>query len=166
MRAVLVAVALLALPAPALAAYAPRLEVRVDPPTPDTAAALTATLRQEPGESANRREVVRFPPELRFNPGFAVRGCDRAQEAAETCPESSRIGTASAETEFGPFSGPVYLTDDFRTLVFLRGFAGLVQSKVEGAVRLPWPNQISLLQETLDEGVALMGTALDRLRAA
>jgi GNAT superfamily N-acetyltransferase len=48
----------------------------------------------------------------------------------------------------------------------LKGSLSLDGGEVEGAVRLPWPNQISLLQETLDEGVALMGTALDRLRAA
>ena len=134
--AALVGLAAALCPATAVAAYAPRLEARVDPPTPNTSAALTTTLRQEPGESANRTQVIRFPRELRFNPSFAVAGCRREEEDAGACPESSRIGTASAETELGPFSGPVYLTDDFRTVIFLRGFGGVVESKIVGVIRV------------------------------
>ena len=122
--------------AAAHAAYAPALEVRVDPATPDTASALTATLRQAPGESANRDEVVRFPPAFRFNPGFSVNGCTAAQEADAACPDASRIGLATADTELGAFSGAIHLTQDFRFLIFLRGFGGLVQQKIDGYFRM------------------------------
>ena len=131
----LAALAATAWPAAAGAAYSPRLEARVDPPSPNAPAALTLILRQAQGESPNRTEVVRFPPEFRFNPGFAVQGCRSADEDRDQCPESSRIGTASAETELGPFSGPVYLTEDFRTIIYLRGFGGL-ESKVESRMRV------------------------------
>jgi hypothetical protein len=126
----------LALAPAAPAAYAPRLEARLDPSTPSTPAALTLTLRQQPGEGANRSEVVRFPPAFRFNPGFAMVGCTPQEEADAACPDRSRIGTASAETELGPFSGPIFLTEDFRFVIFLRGFAGLVQQKIEGVMRV------------------------------
>ena len=132
--ATLAAAVLLA--APASAAYAPRLEAKLDPPTPGAASALTLTLRQAAGEDANRTEVIRYPPAFRFNPGFAVEGCTADREAASDCPESSRIGDVSAETELGSFSGPLYLTDDFRFVIFLRGFGGLVQQKIEGVVRV------------------------------
>ncbi len=122
--------------APAGAAYAPQLSARLDPSTPSTPAALTLTLRQQPGESANRTEVVRFPPVFRFNPAFAVVGCSPADENAGACPDTSRIGQASADTQLGQFAGPVFLTQDFRVVIFLHGFAGLVQQKVEGTMRV------------------------------
>jgi hypothetical protein len=126
----------LAFSAPALAAYAPRLEAQVDPATPGAPSALLLTLRQAPGETASRTEVVRYPPVFRFNPGFAVTGCPADREAASDCPDSSRIGSVAVESELGPFSGPLYLTEDFRFVIFLRGFAGLVQQKIEGFMRV------------------------------
>lgn len=122
--------------APASAAYAPRLEAKLDPATPATAPALTLTLRQAAGEDAHRTEVIRYPPAFRFNPAFAVQGCPADREAASDCPDTSRIGEVSVESELGPFSGPLYLTDDFRFVIFLHGFGGLVQQKVEGYVRV------------------------------
>jgi hypothetical protein len=137
MRAAALAAGTLALAAtPAHAAYAPRLDASFSPSTPDTAGALTLTVRQAAGETATRSEVVRFPPDFRFNPGFAVTGCTPEQEAATACPEDSRVGTATADTELGAFAGPVYFTRDFRILIFLRGFGGLVQQKVEGMFRV------------------------------
>ena len=134
--AVLLGLGAALLPPAAHAAYAPRLEVEAQPAAPDAAAALTVTVRQEPGEDASRTQVVRYPRELRFNPSFAVNRCTAAEEEAEACPDSSRVGAATAETELGSFSGPVYLTDDFRSVIFLRGLAGLVRSKVVGVTRV------------------------------
>ena len=61
MRRVLVAAALLCAlaAAPARAAYSPQLTVQVQPATPATAAALTATLTQAQGEDATQSERVR-----------------------------------------------------------------------------------------------------------
>jgi hypothetical protein len=131
-----VAALLAILAAPAGAAYAPRLEARMDPAAPASPSALTVTVRQQPGESATRSEIVRFPPSFRFNPGFSLSGCTPQQEADSACPDSSRVGLATADTELGAFSGPVFLTGDFRFVIFLRGFGGLVQQKVEGVMRV------------------------------
>ena len=133
----------------AQAAYAPRLEARLDPPTPSTPAALTVTRRQAPGEDPNRTEVIRYPRAFKFNPGFSVTGCTRQQEDAAACPEPSRIGQAVADTELGRFEGPVYLTDDLRTIVFLRGFGGLVQSKVEGHFRVTADGSVETVVDDL-----------------
>ncbi|MDX6671237.1 MAG: hypothetical protein QOI91_1600 [Solirubrobacteraceae bacterium] len=130
------AAALTVLAAPAGAAYAPRLEARMDPATPASPSALTIAVRQQPGETATRTEVVRYPPSFRFNPGFSLTGCTPQQEADSACPDSSRVGQATADTELGAFSGPVFLTRDFRFVIFLRGFGGLVQQKIEGVVRV------------------------------
>jgi hypothetical protein len=132
----LAALLALAVPAPALAAYAPQLQAQLDPATPGAASSLVLTLRQAPGETANRTEVIRYPPAFQFNPGFAVVGCPPDREAASDCPDSSRIGTATAQSELGDFSGPLFLTEDFRFVIFLHGFAGLVQQKIEGSMRV------------------------------
>ena len=131
------------------AAYAPQLDVRLDPSTPDAQAAVTITLRQQPGETASRTQVLRYPRDLRFNPAFSVAGCRPAEEEAQACPASSRIGAASAETEFGPVSGDVYLTEDFRTVIFVRGFAGLVQSKISGEMRVAADGTIETVLDNL-----------------
>ena len=138
MRRALVAaaLALVAAAAPARAAYDPQLSVSVDPPAPATAASLTATLTQASGERATQSERVRFPPRFGFNPGLRVARCAPDQERAAACPPDSRIGNASAQTMFGEFAGPVFLTGDFRFVVFLRGLAGLVEQEVSGYVVL------------------------------
>jgi hypothetical protein len=129
--------ALGALAPPAHAAYDPRFSMTVDPATPSSPTAVTGTVTQASGESATREQRVRYPPSFGFNPGFDVQPCTRAAEDAQACPESSAIGTASAQTTFGEFSGPVHLTEDYRLVIFLRGFAGLVQAqKVEGRLEL------------------------------
>lgn len=118
--------------APASAAYDPRLSVHLDPPRPAAPAALTVALTQRPGESATRSTRVGFPRDFLFNPLFAAAGCRRAQEEAGACPEESRIGRARAETALGTFAGPIHFADDFRLLVFLRGFGGLANEKLVG----------------------------------
>ncbi|MDX6698527.1 MAG: hypothetical protein QOE65_1924 [Solirubrobacteraceae bacterium] len=141
--ALAVAAALAGAAAPALAAYAPSFEAKVDPATPGSPSALTLTVTQAHGEGATRTEVVRFPPAFRFNPGFTVVGCGPGDEAAATCPDSSRIGWAYAEVEAAAFNGPVYFTPDFRILIYLSppaspGPASLPppSQKIEGHIRI------------------------------
>jgi hypothetical protein len=119
----------------ATAAYRPAWSFSLSDTRPATAPALSSTLTQAPGESASRRVAVRYPPEFGFNPGFSVAGCTAAQEQADACPESSRIGTTRAVTALGAFSGPVYLTEDFRLLSYLRGL-GVIGQKFEGKLYL------------------------------
>ena len=118
------------------AAYDPAYSLRLSESRPASAPAMTSTLTQRSGESANRRIAVRFPPQFGFNPGFTVTGCTAAQEQANACPESSRIGSERVVSMLGEFSGPAYLSEDFRLLVYLRGVGGAVRQKFEGKLYL------------------------------
>lgn len=123
--AALAAATALAASPTALAKYSPQLSVSLHPATPNTAAAMTTTILQESGESASKTTRVAFPASFGFNGSNSVLDCTAAQEQADACPETSRIGTAQADTAFGPFGGPVFFTEDFRLLVRLRNFAGV-----------------------------------------
>jgi|tagenome__1003787_1003787.scaffolds.fasta_scaffold20985708_7 hypothetical protein len=148
-------VALVAAPS-ARAAYAPQLDIGVAPATPATAAALTATVTQASGEEATASERVRFPAQFGFNPGLRVGRCTPAQERAARCGDDSRIGSASARTMLGDFSGPVYLTNDFRFVTFLRGLAGLVQQEVEGYLLLRPDGRVESVLEGLPNVAATL----------
>ena len=156
-RAALVfAFALATAAAPARAAYDPHFAVRVDPATPDTAPALTATITQAAGERATQSEHVRFPPQFGFNPDLRVARCTSADEHAGHCPDASRIGNAAAQTMLGDFAGPVYLTSDFRFVTFLRGFGGLVQQEVSGYLVLLADGSVESVLEGLPDIPATM----------
>jgi hypothetical protein len=114
---------------PAHGAYAPKLRVEVAPATPATPASLVSSFSQTPGESSNRTIRVRFPPTFTFNPGFTVAGCTADEEASGSCPEASRIGEATVESELGTFTGPVHFASDYRLLVYLRSL-GLIEQKI------------------------------------
>jgi hypothetical protein len=102
-----------AAPASALAAYAPKLSVTVDPPAPHAPSRIVSTITQAAGETASRRVVVTLPA------GFAIPvqnltalpACTTQQLNARACPESTRIGSAAATASFRglpvPLSGPV-----------------------------------------------------------
>src|SRR4051812_13832302 len=96
------------------ASYDPAWSFHLSDDRPAVAPVITSTLSQGSGESPTRRVSVRYPQQFGFNAGFSVKGCTPAQEQADACPESSRIGSTRAVTVLGTFSGPVYITDDFR----------------------------------------------------
>jgi hypothetical protein len=102
------------------------------PPTAATAPAVTSTLTYRPGDTPPKTIRVHYPPQFGFNPGFGATGCPPAAENSDSCPASSQIGTASAETSAGEFAGPVYFTPDYRLVIYLRGVGGVVQSKFIG----------------------------------
>jgi len=130
--ATLTLVAVLALPGSAHAAYAPRLDIQVDPPDRRAAATVTATVTQARGENATRTMRVRYPLAFTFNPAFTLNGCGPADEQAARCPEHSRVGRARAFNDFGAFAGPVYISSDYRLLIYLTGLGGAVTQKLEG----------------------------------
>jgi hypothetical protein len=136
LAAVAVAAVLIGAPAVAQAAYSPKLSVAFQPATPSTAVGTTSTLTQAQGETANKTIRVHYPPQFGFNPGFAVTGCAADAEKANNCPAESQIGTDTAQTILGTSSGPVYLTTDFRLLLYLRTVNGLIQQKFVGYFRL------------------------------
>jgi hypothetical protein len=121
----LLACAPLMLPAAASGAYDPSWSFRFGDSRAAVAPSVTSILTLPSGNSATSRVSVVYPPDFGFNPGFAVNGCTPAQEQADACPESSRIGTTRGVTALGEFSGPMYLTEDFRLRGYLRGVAGL-----------------------------------------
>ncbi|MFL5893938.1 MAG: hypothetical protein ACJ76Z_02345 [Thermoleophilaceae bacterium] len=130
-------VALAAAPA-AQAAYAPKLDVKVDPATPKAPAALTTTVTQASGETASKTVHVAFPSG--FSPNRAnITPCTPAQEQQDQCPPESQIGDASANTQLGSLGGPVYFETDgshITLVVYLKGFGGLIDQKVLGSVTL------------------------------
>ena len=129
----------LAAPAAAQAAYAPHMELTLDPATPLAAPAITSTITQASGETATRKFTLSTPAEFGPNPATNLTSCSTADEQARSCPESSRLGSASAESNGVALSGPVNLsteTGGIRMLVFLSGLNGLVQQKLVGQVAL------------------------------
>jgi hypothetical protein len=136
-RGVVVALALgvLATPGSAGAVYKPVVQLSFDTYAPAIAPAVTAVVTQAAGEDTTRTIAARFPPGFTLNPGLAVTPCPGPAVASGNCPETSRIGSASVQTQFGPGSGGIYLTDDFRLLVRMLGLGGLVEVRVLGAIR-------------------------------
>jgi hypothetical protein len=118
------------------AAYDPAWSFHMGETGPAAAPAIVSTATQSQGESATRRVSVRYPPQFGFNPGFSVKGCTRAQEQADACPEASRIGTTRAVTVLGTFRGPLYFTEDFRLIGYLRGLGGAIGQRFEGKLYL------------------------------
>jgi hypothetical protein len=135
----------------AQAAYAPSFSLDLSDRSPAAAPTVVARVSQAPGESANRRLAVRYPPQFGFNPGFAVTGCPPANEQANTCPESSRIGRSRAVTLLGEFSGPVYITPDFRLLSYLDGFGGVGRQRFEGRLYLDPDGSIETVFDNLPD---------------
>ncbi len=95
----LLAVALvagLALAAPASAAYAPQLAVKIDPATPSTPAAISTTVTQQTGETASKTVVVNFPVGFSANLDVKVATCSQSDADAFNCPAASQLGAATA----------------------------------------------------------------------
>ena len=142
----------------AQASYAPALSVTFGPATPDTPASVTSTVTQAPGETANKTIRVHYPPQFGFNPGFAVVGCPPSAERADACPPESQIGTASAQTALGSFSGPVYFTPDFRLLIYYRGAAGLVAQRIVGYFQVTADGGVDAVVDNLPDVPATSST--------
>src|SRR4051794_1544694 len=93
--------------APAHAAYAPHLDVAIDPSTQRTPSALTVTVTQAEGEDASRTFSLQIPSGFAVNVGGST--CSPSQEAAFSCPEDSRLGLAQASSaSVGGYSGGIF----------------------------------------------------------
>ena len=91
------AAALLLVPGAAHAAYAPKLDVKIDPSTASTPPAITSTITQAGGETPSKTVRVSFPAGFTApNPPVMVEVCTAQQEQARACPEGSQIGKANA----------------------------------------------------------------------
>jgi hypothetical protein len=125
----------LAAPGSAGAVYKPVVQLAFDTYAPAAAPAVTAVVTQASGEDTTRTIAARFPPGFTLNPGLAVTGCPAPAVASGSCPETSRVGSASVQTPYGPGSGGIYLTDDFRLFAHMIGLGGLAEVRVLGAIR-------------------------------
>jgi hypothetical protein len=132
--------AAVALPGSAEAAYAPHLAVTVSPTAAGSHVALTATLTQASGEDANRS--VRFHVPGGFTLDGAVLGSIPACPDPSGCPASSRLGTATADTPLGTFTGGIFLGTSQRFFVELDGpipplnqhFVGTTSTRPDGGI--------------------------------
>jgi hypothetical protein len=136
-----VAVLLLALPASAMAAYAPKLEVKIDPAKADSTTAITTIISQATGEDSSKTVKVYFPPGFQANGSAAVAGCSKEDADAKACKPDSQVGAATAEaTGIGTLEGPVNLITDpskIHLAMFLKGGpAGLVEQRIDGIVSI------------------------------
>src|SRR3954452_17588045 len=119
--------ALLALTGSASAAFAPQLQIKLDPPTAGKPPAITSIVSQQAGETASKTVKVSFP--IGFGPqlGAKVASCASADEANQACPPDTQLGTAKASaTVLGlpaEFAGTVHLAGvqgaHFRLVIFL-----------------------------------------------
>src|SRR3954464_13150356 len=122
--------AALALAAPAQAAYAPKVSLKLEPTTPAAVPQITSVITQASGETASKTVVVTFPKGFQPNFGGTAAKCPPDQENADTphCPPESQLGTAEATAEVvGPpqqlvgnvyFGGPI-TASRFRLIVIL-----------------------------------------------
>src|SRR4051794_9122352 len=117
----------LALSAPASAAYAPKLQIALDPATASKPPAITSVVTQQAGETPSKTVKVSFP--VGFSPqlGAKVDSCQPADEDNGSCPPSTQLGTAHADASVlglpAAFDGTVHLAGvqgaRFRLVIFL-----------------------------------------------
>jgi hypothetical protein len=144
-------VAVLAAAPVAQAAYAPKLEVKLDPATAKSPAAITSRITQAAGETASKTVKVVFPMGFTVNAASKVKPCAPDQEAADSCPGDSKVGAATAVTSLGSLTGPVYFenkTGQLQLVVYLEGFGGLVKQKLIGTI-----NYVAGRLETVFDGL-------------
>jgi hypothetical protein len=137
-RALLAAIALAALLAPASAgaAYRPTAEIILGSSAPLSAPAITSVMRVPQGDDTTRTITARFPSSFSYNPGLTATGCAEADAAAFACPDSSRIGTAIAKSPFGDGTGTVHLMKDFRLALLFSALGGIYKQRVDGTIRV------------------------------
>jgi hypothetical protein len=133
----------LALSAPASAAYAPKLQITLDPATASKPPAITSVVTQQSGETPSKTVKVSFP--VGFGPqlGAKVDSCQPADEDNGSCPPSTQLGTAHADATVlavpAAFDGTVNLAGvqgpKFRLVVFLHN-ATFGDQKIVGTAAL------------------------------
>ncbi|HEX6388728.1 MAG TPA: hypothetical protein VFZ89_04770 [Solirubrobacteraceae bacterium] len=135
------ALLLLAFPASAGAAYDPKVTLSVPAAGgPGSPAAVSATITQAMGEDSHRTIEARLPGTFGFNAGF-VR-------------TDAPIGRISAQSVFGPASGELFLTEDYRVVGKVTGLGGLVTVPFEGVLEVLSGQEIVLRFENLPDVAA------------
>jgi hypothetical protein len=133
-------------------AFTPAIAIDFSTHAPRARPAITSTIQTPSGQSPIATVSLAFPRAFGFNEAFHPPRCRSADEANQTCPAGSQIGTISAESQFGPASGNVYITQDFRLVAFASAAGGLVNIKATGTVSV-----------TPEDGFAITFTGLPNL---
>jgi hypothetical protein len=143
--------AALLLPASAGAAYRPAAEVTLDRTTPLSAPAITSIMHLPSGDDTTRTITARFPPAFTYNPAFSVTGCTPEQASTYTCPEATRLGSATVVSPFGNGEGTVNLTTDFRLVILFQSLGGVYRQRVYGTIRVLDDGSFELAFEDLPQ---------------
>ena len=142
LAALALAAVVLALPATAGAAYAPKLSVKIDPLTSSAHPAISSTITQASNEEASKTVKLVFPVGAA---GVAritqTPVCTQAQQDARACPANTKLGTASATTMVGAFSGTVHFggfnsDGSTKIIVFISNGIPLLDQTIVGKVSL------------------------------
>jgi hypothetical protein len=127
----------LALAPAAGAAYSPSVSLTVPAEGgPGSPAAVSAVVTQPANDDPTRTIEARLPGTFGFNSAFVSAGCSAADEAKSACPDSARIGSIAVSSPFGEATGSVFLTEDFRLLVMVNAYGGLVRFTSEGLMQV------------------------------
>jgi hypothetical protein len=113
--------------------------------------AIHATYRAKPGEANSKVIAVSLPKNQQLDSGHVRNICTRVQFRADSCPASSRLGTAQARTPLldTPLRGDVYLRSSDNKLpdlvMDLKGqidieLVGRIDSAKNGALRTTFGN--------------------------
>jgi len=124
---------LLAFPAIAQAAFAPRVSVSVDPATPAARPAIEATVFETSGDTPPKRFTLAFPAGFALKHPSGVKACKPRQRRAGRCRRSSEIGSLEAVTVSGVrLRGTVNLARHGRR----RQIIGVVKGRAAGLPNL------------------------------
>jgi hypothetical protein len=133
-------------------AFTPAIAIDLSTHASRARPAITSTIQLPSGQSAIDSVSVAFPSAFGFNERFHPPRCRASDEQNRTCPDGSRIGTISAESQYGPATGSVYITQDFRLVAFATAAGGAVAIKATGTISI-----------TPDDGFAVTFTGLPNL---
>ena len=112
------------------------MTIELSTPLAREPAAITATIVTREQDSPVAGTAVDFPPAFEFNERFHPARCQIQQERDRACPPRSRIGSVTAQSLAGPATGGVFITEDFRVVVFADALGGLIRIKADGAITL------------------------------
>jgi hypothetical protein len=91
----------LAAPSAAQAAFAPRVQVTLDPSTAGTAPVVTAFVSVDPGDTPASRVTLLFPPSFSLQAPEGAAVCAAEVAAVRACARESEIGSLEAVTAGG-----------------------------------------------------------------
>lgn len=122
--------------------YDPKLDVKLSCTDTNCAPALESTITQAPGEATTKSVRFMIPQGFAINLQSSVRPCTPELADTNSCPETSQVGTAAAESPLtpDPLTGNLYLVNGANpgdtSVLRLHGVLhGLVDVTLDGIVK-------------------------------